>query len=109
MRVITEVQRYTTEKVRPCPPESVLGAAEAVALVQRYTEVLEAGTSESLVREMPAEVRDVYARIAGIRQGLTLIHLSAQPKHFLLDELVGFSDTKSSEAGAYVELTSGLV
>ena len=49
------------------PPATVSGAAEAVALVHRYTEVLGVSNPSVHVNEMPAEVRDVYQRIAGIQ------------------------------------------
>ena len=49
------------------PPDDVAGAAEAVALTGRYAAVLGDDDPEAWVGEMPAEVRMVYERIAGIQ------------------------------------------
>ena len=48
------------------PPESVPGAPEAIDLVERFAEVLSGG-AEGHMERMPAEVREVYERIASIR------------------------------------------
>lgn len=49
------------------PPANVPGAAESVALVHRYSDVLSEEDPAVHVREMPAEVREVYERIANIQ------------------------------------------
>lgn len=63
----TETQTLPRGLTLKTPPPTVRGATESVALVHRYTELLGEVDPGTRVSEMPAEVREVYQRVA-VRQ-----------------------------------------